>query len=565
MTIMKPLWLAFTSLLCIILVSAHEPTSFIRLDPTYQSSKHIAFACYVPGSSHITWVLRFLDELVSRGHNVTFLTVESNLKYGADYPRINTVNITIPNTLDPKFITEFGSHPDFMAMLPIRLQMMTSIWTPEYENTIKFIEDKKVDAFICDHRSGACIDAVHTKKVPMIVTATIAVFQDAGTSYINNNLFTLDDYTTRDQTIYRRFYNKFIIPFYILYRAGPALKNLAFTKAQAGLPDSHLETTKHRTTHALKLINSLFGIEVARPIGPLIELVGPLLSPHYPSLDKPFESFLANHHHVVYVAFGQHAAPDAFDVKQVLTPLVQQYEQGHIDGIIWSSKNAQPDHFPTLLTTRQHDYNLTSCFDDNDAVKEGLMKDLLVTRWSPQMAVLMHPSVSVFVSHGGANSLFESLYAGKRMIFYPFFGDQPGTAKLLSRDGLSEYFDHKTDRAVINERVEKVILDKEGTYQHHIRRYQALIQIHSKTAPIRAADLVEEVAFANHGGDDAHLLSHREDVGHDIPWIKRNNLDLYAIVLLMVGSTLTVFGLGVYKLAVGIYHSYCVTRKTKIL
>lgn len=104
-------------------------------------------------------------------------------------------------------------------------------------------------------------------------------------------------------------------------------------------------------------------------------------------------------------------------------------------------------------------------------------------------------------------------------------------------------------------------MDKEGTYQHHVERYQALIQIHGKSAPGRAADLIEEVAFANQGYGEAYLLPHREDVGRSIPWLKRHNLDLYGIVVVMLGSTLGLFGWGLHRLR----RAYSVAQKTKTL
>jgi hypothetical protein len=208
----------------------------------------------------------------------------------------------------------------------------------------------------------------------------------------------------------------------VLYRAKPVLSDLAALKRSRGLTG---ESSEEKGKHALKIISSLFGVETPRPVGPLIELVGPLLAKTYPGLDPEFDHYLATHQRVAYVAFGQHAVPDAFDVERVLTALAIQYEKGHIDGIIWSSRYAQPDRFATKLTTPLRHYDLTGCFNTGEK-EQGLLRDLMVTRWSPQMAVLMHPSVSVFVSHGGSNSLFEALHVGKRMIFYPFFGDQPG-------------------------------------------------------------------------------------------------------------------------------------------
>ncbi|KAI7744405.1 hypothetical protein M8C21_014305, partial [Ambrosia artemisiifolia] len=56
----------------------------------------------------------------------------------------------------------------------------------------------------------------------------------------------------------------------------------------------------------------------------------------------------------------------------------------------------------------------------------------LVVKWSPQTAVLSHPSVGCFLSHCGWNSLVESITAGVPVIACPLWSDQPTNAKLVT-------------------------------------------------------------------------------------------------------------------------------------
>lgn len=398
---------------------------------------------------------------------------------------------------------------------------------------------------------------------------------------------TFAEFTTLQQSVLTRLYNKFYFPLTILPKIKPYLEKLAQIKREAGIVNAHyLDDPAAKTTHALKIVSSVFGLDPPRPLGPLVELVGPMFSASYQPLTAEFEAYLAMHEKVVYVAFGQHAKPVASDTALVLTALIHQYEKGHIDGIIWSSGNAQKEKFPATLTSTfsGKTYDIAALFDPSEKGEKGdLAGDLLIKKWSPQMAVLLHPSVTAFVSHGGANSLVESLHAQKKLIFYPFFGDQPGkkpplsfilsltietlsfllvgTAKQLSSSGVSEYFDYQTSPAEIDVRVEKVILDVDGTYQHHIRRYQALIQIHSKAAPSRAADLIEEAAYATQGA----RFPHREDVGRSIPFMKRHNLDLYSIVLVAAGSLVGVVAWAAKKGVARLFLNLQSSQKKKTL
>lgn len=58
------------------------------------------------------------------------------------------------------------------------------------------------------------------------------------------------------------------------------------------------------------------------------------------------------------------------------------------------------------------------------AAGDAAERRVLVSSWVPQTAVLVHPSVAMFVSHVGLGSLYEGLSAGKRLLAMPFFADQ---------------------------------------------------------------------------------------------------------------------------------------------
>ncbi|KAI9066615.1 glycosyltransferase family 1 protein [Trametes sanguinea] len=53
-------------------------------------------------------------------------------------------------------------------------------------------------------------------------------------------------------------------------------------------------------------------------------------------------------------------------------------------------------------------------------------------QWAPQQIVLEHPATGWFVTHGGQNSVIESISAGVPMIVWPFHADQPLNAVRIS-------------------------------------------------------------------------------------------------------------------------------------
>ena len=80
----------------------------------------------------------------------------------------------------------------------------------------------------------------------------------------------------------------------------------------------------------------------------------------------------------------------------------------------------------------------------NEKSKELLPKGFLektrthgkVVAWTPQAQVLAHASVGVFVTHSGANSVYESIANGVPLICRPFFGDQHMIGRVIEEWGI---------------------------------------------------------------------------------------------------------------------------------
>lgn len=118
----------------------------------------------------------------------------------------------------------------------------------------------------------------------------------------------------------------------------------------------------------------------------------------------------------------------------------------------------------------------------------GLFDDFV-----PQSAVLAHPSTGAFISHGGVNSMFESIEANVLAIFWPITGDQHLNAAhmTLKHDCSFELIQvrtgtgaqppkrggvvHGTDEAVASE-VEHIISDLKGPVGDRKRRNLAAVR-----------------------------------------------------------------------------------------
>ncbi|KAI3449919.1 hypothetical protein Pfo_006584 [Paulownia fortunei] len=83
-------------------------------------------------------------------------------------------------------------------------------------------------------------------------------------------------------------------------------------------------------------------------------------------------------------------------------------------------------------------FDINAEFVAEQWLPEGLLqrihdqdRGLIVSKWAPQVEILAHKSVAVFISHCGWNSVLESLKHGVPLISWPMAAEQFYNAKLL--------------------------------------------------------------------------------------------------------------------------------------
>jgi hypothetical protein len=342
--------------------------------------------------------------------------------------------------------------------------------------------------------------------------------------------------TVKGLSFSERLQDKVISPMQFIFKAWPAIQNINKKKRAIGVdPIVH---PSELPKDSFKLVNSFFGFEPSRPVGPLVEVIGPIIPKTHPVLNTDLQQFLDNHRRVVYVAFGQVAIPSRKDIQLVLTSLLENMEAGKLDGVIWGTRGIQ-DLFPEYLTTRSNTtYDVRSFFD-----KPANDSNIAFVNWAPQVAILHHPSTAMFLTHGGAGSLFESMYEGVPVAIFPFFGDQPGNAKTMEELGIGRWLKRDYDQSTATALIEEILEDKTGKYKRNINRFKAITQIRSRNGVTRGADVVEEALFTHEDGK----ITHRRDVRRELSFIKAYNLDIYAFVAAFLVAFVSSTGYLVYK------------------
>lgn len=147
------------------------------------------------------------------------------------------------------------------------------------------------------------------------------------------------------------------------------------------------------------------------PVGPLS-----LLSPPPPEADVSHQclAWLDGFNHspasVAYVGFGSFATPPPAELAALAAGL-----EASGAPFIWSLKEKAWEELPSGFRARM----------------EGQGRGLIV-QWAPQVKLLGHAAVGVFVTHCGWNSVMESISGGVPMICRPFLGEQKLNGRMVS-------------------------------------------------------------------------------------------------------------------------------------
>jgi len=107
---------------------------------------------------------------------------------------------------------------------------------------------------------------------------------------------------------------------------------------------------------------------------------------------------------VIYVSFGSLAVKSQEQLQKMALAL-----EGTGQPFLWVLRSDIVDGKPAVLP---------------DGFEERTKDRALLVRWAPQVEVLAHASVGLFVTHSGWNSTLESISMGVPVAGFPYFGDQ---------------------------------------------------------------------------------------------------------------------------------------------
>ncbi|KAG8056449.1 hypothetical protein GUJ93_ZPchr0002g26325 [Zizania palustris] len=193
---------------------------------------------------------------------------------------------------------------------------------------------------------------------------------------------------------------------------------------------------------------------------------------------------------VLYVALGTLLAIPEVQLQEVADGL----ERAEVD-FIWA--------------VRPKNIDLGLGFEDR--TKE---RGIVIKEWVDQLEILRHTSVRGFLSHGGWNSVLESVTAGVPLAVWPMNADQPFNAKLLVDElkiATRIWTNDKTIRGLVpSMEISKVVRElMHGDMGAEATKNIAELSVHAKEAMedggsswIALKDMISELCAASFNGKE---------------------------------------------------------------
>jgi polyene glycosyltransferase len=198
--------------------------------------------------------------------------------------------------------------------------------------------------------------------------------------------------------------------------------SLAARRMAMRIPNSFASFDRYSDAATAIFCYSVFGLEYPFPAPRHLHLLGAMVpspSPAIPESKDELSRWLDNHASVIYVGLGTLARLSSTQVAVLIAAFKHLEPEHHI---LWKL----PDFQERLLPSG-----------------ELLPANVRIEHWIPsQLAVLAHPNVRVFLTHGGGNGFHEGIYFGKPLLVMPFWLDCFDFAVRAIDSGVGLALDH---------------------------------------------------------------------------------------------------------------------------
>nr|XP_012328834.1 UDP-glucuronosyltransferase 2B19 isoform X2 [Aotus nancymaae] len=249
------------------------------------------------------------------------------------------------------------------------------------------------------------------------------------------------------------------------------------------------------------LIRNYWDFQFPHPRLPNVEFVGGLHCKPAKSLPKEMEDFVqsSGENGIVVFSLGSMISNMTEERANVIASALAKIPQK----VLWRFDGNKPD-------TLGHNTRLY--------------------KWIPQNDLLGHPKTKAFITHGGANGIYEAIYHGIPMVGVPMFADQPDNIAHMKVKGAAVGLDFDTMSSTdLLNALTTVINDP--IYKENAMK---LSRIHhdQPMKPLDRAVFWIEFVMRHKGA------KHLRVAAHDLTWFQYHSLDVIGFLLACVTTVI---------------------------
>ncbi|XP_013870085.1 UDP-glucuronosyltransferase 2A1 isoform X3 [Austrofundulus limnaeus] len=465
-----------------------------------------------------------IEELHTRGHEVTVLCPSDPWYIKDDSPYYKAININSPagfdrdkmesyvlKTLDIRrqgasLWTRLSLVHDLFEqaylMHKLVLQMVETIF--EDEKLMQSLRDAKFDLVLTDPAFGGGVFMAQRLGLPLVFNARWTI-QGEGHEPIAPSPFSYVPITGSELSDKMTFTERVKNILYFLFTCVQTW--YVVTPNYKPFTHRHINTDIHYMellqAADIWLMRNDFTFEFPRPTMPnIVYISGFQCKPSKP-LSKDLEDFVqsSGEHGVIVMTLGTLVEKLPLDVTEDIAAAFAELPQK----VIWRHKGKKPS---------------------------TLGNNTLLLDWLPQNDLLGHPKTRVFVAHGGTNGIQEAIYHGVPLVGMPLMFDQQDNFFKMEVRGVAKVLDYGTvNKDIFLEALKEVLY--EPSYREKMKELSSLHRDQPMKPLDRAMFWIEFVM--RHKGA-AHLRTE----SYKMSTIQYYSIDVMAFLLAVIFIAFTV-------------------------
>ncbi|XP_071455782.1 uncharacterized protein [Hetaerina americana] len=468
--------------------------------------------------------------LAQKGHHFTVVTSQPIDSPPTNYRQID-VHKLVAHRLAFNLTNELGPLELLKNLKGFVEDICRVMMDKEVNELVKPGGEKKFDLIILSNFFNECYYAfAHVYKIPMVLISPggpmPSTYSAVGNvmlpSYYSESLMAYSDRMNFKERVMNTLAVVGFSLFYKYYVQATMEKEMRAVFGEDTPSISELE--EHVS---LAVLNSHFSLSQARPTVPcLIEAGGLHIKPPK-DLPKDLKSFLdgAGKDGVIYFSLGSVLKSSEFP-KQTVDAFISAFSQVK-QRVLWKWEGERP--IP------------------------GQPKNVRPEKWLPQQDVLAHPSVKLFITHGGLLSFQEAASRGVPVIGIPYYGDQESNMKNVVDLHVGVRLDPKNLTSINILNAIKHVLEN-VTYSDNMKRIQSIVTDQRDDPLERAVYWIEYVI--RHNG-----AKHLKPAAFYLQWYQICMLDVL-LVLVVIPSIVTSI---VALIATKMFKKMCASKGKKTI